>query len=92
MYLISRSADARFKKGKRLPSIGEYDSKCAGSQKPSFRLEVTNPDQVRKPFERMRVNDNTAFVVLDENNNRGGNDWVQSKRNQRRWSPSWSKV
>lgn len=88
MILIFRSGDVRFKKGKRLPSSKvdseESSSRFAATQKPSFRLEVTNPDQVRKPFEKMRIDDTVAFVVVDENNNRRINNWLQTKQNQRR--------
>lgn len=101
--MISRSADVRFQKGRRLPANANradkaadcetlIGSKCTvASQKPSFRLEVTNPDQVQKPFEKRADVQSPPFVVLDENNNNeDSNKWVKSKQN-RRWSPSWAK-
>lgn len=65
----------------------EVISKIIMSEKPSFRLEVTNPDQVQKPFERsLREH---SFVVLNENNNNDANKWIKNKE-RRRWSPSWT--
>ncbi|XP_065212254.1 uncharacterized protein LOC135839921 isoform X2 [Planococcus citri] len=94
--ILDRSAERRFQKGKRFlvknsdESSTETSSKsdCMNQMRPPFRMEVTNPDVVHKPFEKFKSDQ--SFVVLDENNNH--NQWMQNKQKQdRRWSPSWMK-
>lgn len=83
----------RFRKGKRLPTSNFLSEAISPKstydirKRPQFRLEVSNPDQVQKPFEKLDSK-KVPFVVLDENNN--SNQWIKNKHG-RKWSPSWIK-
>lgn len=94
--LFFRPSESAFRKGKRLPVAKSSSpprnsqsptSETTGSQRPTFRLEVTNPDHQQRAFEKQRPG-NATFVVLDENNNT--NQWIKNK-NEKRWVPSWVK-
>ncbi|KAK7593083.1 hypothetical protein V9T40_007835 [Parthenolecanium corni] len=94
----SRPSESAFRKGKRLPTAKccsetehsrSSNSEANDLKRPTYRLEVTNPDHKQNAFEKQRSG-NAPFVVLDENNN--ANQWIKNKQTKKRWTPSWMKV
>ena len=64
-------------------------SDSTNQMRPPFRMEVTNPDVIEKPFEKFKPDQ--SFVVLEKNDDQK-NRWIQNKqKHDTRWSPSWMK-
>lgn len=96
--LFFRPSESAFRKGKRLPTAKccsetehsrSSNSEANDLKRPTYRLEVTNPDHKQNAFEKQRSG-NAPFVILDENNN--ANQWIKNKQTKKRWTPSWMKV